>query len=177
MSAGFFLFNADMLQYLPKSARVCLQQELRNGEELYWAASYGDLSPRVVRAAILGLALVWCIAGVQLWLAALGGWSIWVLLIPVLPLGITYVGYSKWRVYKATICLLTNQRVAWLIAGKGCVRSLPLTQNMIRYVVMRAGAGGDIVFATAEDNDCAVFYNVPHVRDLVRRINELAAGR
>ncbi len=166
-----------MLQHLPKAARACLQQELRAGEELHWAAPYGCISARVVRAAVLGLALVWLITGVQMWLAVSGGWSVWALLIPVLPLGMTYVGYSKWREYKGTVCLLTNHRVAWLIAGKGCIRSLPLTQNMIGNVVMRGGTCGDIVFATGGDDDRAVFYNVACVRDLVRRINELAAGR
>lgn len=177
MPAGFSRLKYHMLQQLSKSARASLQQELRPGEELHWAAPYGCLSPRVVRAAILGVALVWCITGVQMGLALSGGWRVWALLIPVLPLGITYVAYSKWREYKGTVCLLTNHRVAWLIVGKGCTQSLPLTQNMICNVVMRAGACGDIVFATAGDGDRAVFYNVPRVRDLVRQIHELAAGR
>lgn len=177
MPTGCFAVMNRIAQDLPKSALACLHQELRPGEELHWVGTYGCLPGGAVRDACVFLGVVWCIAVAQVGIALQGEWCIWPFFTLLIPVLVTYIGYTKWREYKQTICLLTNQRVAWLVVGKGCVRSLALTQNMIRCVVMRGSGCGDIVFAVDDTENRAVFYNVPQVRAVVQQMNDLSAGR
>ena len=177
MPTGCFASMNRITAHLSKSARACLQQELRSGEELHWVGTYGRLPGGVARDACVFLGVVWCIAVAQVGIALQGEWCIWPFFTLLIPVVITYVGYAKWREYKQTICLLTNQRVAWLVVGKGCVRSLALTQNMIRCVVMRGSGCGDIVFSVDDTGNRAVFYNVPKVQALTQLMNNLSAGR
>ncbi len=163
---------------LPRDARERVEAELRPGEELQWAGTYGKLP----RGAISMMLIVDFIAVVLSVVVAVLSWrdsqSVTMLLICAAGgFGIPYLSYAKMRAYQRTVCMLTNHRVAWLQADKKGVLSLPLTENMIRRVVMKQGGSGDIVFACVEDDERCVFYNVPKVRELVSRITELSAGR
>lgn len=158
---------------LNRENRERVTAELRGGEELKWAGTYGKLPRGVVStlllvnllAVVLTAILVAFSAEVWLWLSvAIGA------LVPILS-------YLQLRAYKRTICFVTNHRVVWLRGVKRITQSLALTENMIRRVVMKQGGCGDIVFTTDEDNESCVFYNVPQVRKLVSIITELSAGR
>ena len=159
---------------LSREVRELVAAELRGGEELQWAGTYGKPPRSVVSTVALVNLIIVALATVQvIWLWP--GMVAWLCII----IGGTFpvISFLQLRAYRSTICMLSNHRVAWLRGRKKPVRSLPLSENMIRRVVMKQGGSGDIVFATAEDNESCVFYNVPQVKKLISLITELSAGR
>ena len=159
---------------LCKNARERVSSELRSGEVLQWAGTYGKLP----RGAVSALLLVNLLAIVLTTVLVVLFWpDAWAWLSVVIGVFVPYLSVFQFRSYKNTVCFVTNHRVVWLRGANQAARSLALTENMIRRVVMKQGGCGDIVFTTAEDNDACVFYNVPQVRKLVSLITELSAGR
>ena len=159
---------------LCKNARERVSSELRSGEVLQWAGTYGKLP----RGAVSALLLVNLLAIVLTTVLVVLFWpDAWAWLSVVIGVFVPYLSVFQFRSYKNTVCFVTNHRVVWLRGANRAARSLALTENMIRRVVMKQGGCGDIVFTTAEDNDACVFYNVPQVRKLVSLITELSAGR
>ena len=159
---------------LGKVARERVAAELRSGEVVQWAGTFGKLPRGAVSTLLLVNLLVivlTAVLAVKYWPDAL----VW--LCVVIGAFVPLLSVLQLRSYKNTVCFVTNHRVVWLRGTKQAARSLPLTENMIRRVVMKQGGCGDIVFTTAEDNDACVFYNVPQVRKLVGLITELSAGR
>lgn len=160
------------------NARERAEAELRSGEELQWVGTYGKLP----RGAVSMLFIVDLIAVVLVVAVAVLLWrevqSITLTLIcGVCGIGVLFLSYVKIRERRKTVYMLTNHRVVWLGSKNRAVRSMPLTENMVRRVVMKPQGCGDIVFATAEDDESCVFYNVPRVRVVLNLINELSAGR
>ena len=154
--------------------RERISVELRSGESLHWAGTYGKLPRGAVSALLLVnlLAVVLTsVLGVLFWPDVFFWFSI------VIGAFVPTISMLQLRSYKRTVCFVTNHRVVWLRGTKGAAQSLALTENMIRRVVMKQGGCGDIVFTTAADNESCVFHNVPQVRKLVGLITELSAGR
>ena len=163
---------------LNRDARERVEAELRPGEELQWAGTYGKMPRGAISMMLIVDFIVVVLAAVVAVLSWRDAQSIPMLFICILGgLGMPYLSFVKMRAYLRTVCMFTNHRVAWLYTDKKGILSLPLTENMIRRVVMKQGGCGDIVFACAEDDERCVFYNVPKVRELVSRITELSAGR
>ena len=148
--------------------------ELRSGEILHWCGLCGALPRGAAPMLVLLNVTVWVLCAVcvcLLWPHVAG-------LLLLLPAAVvTWRSYRNTRAYRSKGYMLTNHRVVWFTVGTTDSVSLPLTQNMVRRVVMKPAGRGDIVFATPADDEKAVFCNVPNVRAVVQLINDLSAGR
>ena len=165
-------------QNLSRRAQACIAAELRPGETLHWCGNRGRL-PRGAVSMLLIFNLIACVlcavAAAVVWQKTQSVTGCVLLLLPVCVAA--WLSHRKVRAYGKSIYMLTNHRVAWLTVGIDDSVSLPLTQNMVRRVVMKPAGFGDIVFSTAADDESAVFCNVPNVRAVVQLINDLSAGR
>ncbi len=163
---------------LSRKAQERIVAELRSGETLHWCGTCGRLPRGAVSMLCLfnlTLLVLCCVAGYVVWqkTQSLAG-----IIFALLPVCVALrLSYRRVQAYGKAVYLLSNYRVAWLKLGTQDSLSLPLTQNMVRRVVMKPSGCGDIVFATPADDESAVFYNVPHVRAVVQLINDLSAGR
>ncbi|MBE6418996.1 MAG: hypothetical protein E7031_02580 [Akkermansiaceae bacterium] len=165
-------------QAVSPRGKNCIAANLRSGEKLYWCGTCGNL-PRGAKSMLLILNATLCAISV------VAAWVLWrhtqsvtggiLLLLPMCA--VAWWSFCKVCARGHKIYMLTNHRVAWLNSAADDVVSLPLTQNMVRRVMMKPSAAGDIIFATPADDESAVFYNVPNVRAVVRLINDLSADR
>lgn len=163
---------------LSTAARERVQQELRPGEELYWAGLPGKIKlhhriPVYVFATawlVLMLRMAWALA--QAW----GDW-VWLLLAPLSGLFFV-IDVLRMRKKRGLVYMVTNHRVAWLSLCRQEVRSIALRGDMVSGTVMRVAGRGDVVFTTSSDGGADnLFYDIAEVRRVVALINELSAGR
>ena len=148
--------------------------ELRCGEILHWCGLCGALPRGAAPMLVLLNLTVWVLCAVCVWLL----WPHVAGVLLLLPAAmVTWQSFRKVRAHRSKGYMLTNHRVVWFTVGAADSVSLPLTQNMVRRVVMKPAGCGDIVFATSADDETAVFCNVPNGRAVVQLINDVSAGR
>lgn len=167
-----------MPETLSLAAQERLQQELRAGEELHWAGRPGkaELRHKMLTYTFAVAWLVLCLS-LACALAHVMGFAAWVVLVPV-SLLCFILDYLMRRRSRHLVYMVTNHRVVWVVLCQPQVRSLALRQNMVSGTVMRAAGRGDILFTADASGDAVEsFHNIPHVRQVVSLINDLAAGR